>query len=383
MATDLKELQAFAVNFLQQQLQDPEIPNQAKVEIALELLKLSTTKAEVDINSQITSGPESLEQSTQNLSIPELYRLSESWQMWLVENKLRGVADEGLVEILQGQGLTAEAANQVVFALPQEVSFAFLEPKWRSLQHRQLIAEVYRDKEKSAQGSIDLWSTLSGTEFRQYYWRTHRPVLLTQLGGDRPWHTTASFSEKFGGHGITATAFPQVSASPLANENPDLVITTLKEYFAKSEPQVYVNFDVLDLGVEAIANFYHSYPMLKEYLDCDVPDYGQADLWLQSTVSPFTLQAKLEDHWIMQLWGKTQWHIAAPWHSEFLYGNEDWLSSLDLEDYNLDRYPLLAQANFYQLTLQAGQALYLPALWWHQCRATENSAQVHLQNLRT
>ena len=211
MTTDLKELQAFALDFLQKRLQNPETPPQEKVDIALGLLQLQSASSVSDVTSTMIRA-ELADESTQNLPIPELYRLGESWQMWLVENKLRGVGDQSLVEILIGQGLTKEAANQVVFALPQEVSFAFLEPRWRSHQQQQLIAEAHREKEQFAAGSIDIWPKLSGKEFRQYYFQAHRPVILDNLGGDRPWHTVESFVEKFGGHSISAALFPKVSS---------------------------------------------------------------------------------------------------------------------------------------------------------------------------
>ncbi|AFY39006.1 hypothetical protein Lepto7376_2745 [[Leptolyngbya] sp. PCC 7376] len=383
MTIDVTELQNFALDFLQQRLTNPDVSEQEKVDIALGILKLQSLQPN-EVNSSIARNHASGEELSGTLPIPELYTLSESWQTWLIENKLRGVSDQSLVEILTGQGITQETANHVVFALPQEVSFAYIQPQWRSLQQQKLIAELYREKEQTADLDIDYRNQLAIDDFKRHYYQANRPVVLTDLGGDRPWQTAESLAQTFGAHPITPLKFPELSSSAnltTLSERP--LPDTVGDYLAIAEPQVYINFDLIELGTEAIANAYATYPRLKTYLNSEIPAENQIFLWLQSTFSAFPLQAKVEDLLIVQLWGESHWHLAAPWQSEFLYGDENWISSIDLEDYNEQRYPLCPEAKFYSLTLTQGQALFIPALWWQQCRAIETSGQLCFRNIRT
>ncbi|OKH18198.1 cupin-like domain-containing protein [[Limnothrix rosea] IAM M-220] len=380
MAKDLKELQKNALDFLQQRLSDPETSAQEKVTIALGILGIKSSDDD-DKTMSNAEGTISTPQAPATLPIPALYTLDESWQIWLVENKLRGVSDQSLVEILMGQGMTQETAHNIVFSLPQEVSFSYIQPRWRSLQQYELIAELYREKEQASPETLDVYGQLSKAVFEQNYLRVNRPVILKNLGGDRPWYTQTTLAQAFPEHPVISFDFPELSAPATATKTNATTITSLGDYLCTTEPQVYLNFDLIELGAEAIADCYQAYPLLLHYLNCDEPDSNQAFLWLQPTFSPFPLQAKLEDLLMVQVWGESHWSLAAPWQSEFLYSNDNWTSPIDLANYNKQRYPRCAEAKFYELTLTAGQALFVPALWWQQCRAITNSAQLCFRNL--
>jgi lysine-specific demethylase 8 len=83
---------------------------------------------------------------------------------------------------------------------------------------------------------------------------------------------------------------------------------------------------------------------------------------------------------VVQLWGSSQWHLASPWQSDFLYGDENWSSPVNLDEPPLQRFPKLEQAQIQTFTLNAGEALFVPLLWWHQCRAIAPSGQIICTN---
>lgn len=51
------------------------------------------------------------------------------------------------------------------------------------------------------------------------------------------------------------------------------------------------------------------------------------------------------------------------------------LIDFDCPDYN--RFPLACQLQGYEVTLQEGDAIYIPKKWWHYCRADDISCSVN------
>ncbi|NJN74299.1 MAG: hypothetical protein HC799_16645 [Limnothrix sp. RL_2_0] len=368
-----QELADQALVILRESLNNEQISPQVRAEIALKILDLNGFKALEN------NGDRRPDLNLTTLPIPELYSLSEVWQTWLVENKLRGVSDQSLVDILINQGIAEKAAKQIVFALPQEVSFAYIYPRWRSLQNYQFIAAQYRHQETLTPGKIRRAAQLTPSDFYRNHYAAHVPVLLTELGNAQPWHSQTTFQNKFGDRLISPIPMPPFypeTVTPTASTP-----QSLAEYFAQPEPAHYVELDLQEWDTEAIAACLKHYDQLSLYLHrAEPPTTANMQLRLQPATAPLRLQAKSENCFVVQLWGNSQWHLASPWQSEFLYGDENWLSPVNLDEPPLERFPKLEQAQIQTLTLKAGEALFIPLLWWHQCRAIAPSGQIICSN---
>jgi hypothetical protein len=55
-----------------------------------------------------------------------------------------------------------------------------------------------------------------------------------------------------------------------------------------------------------------------------------------------------------------------------------WVSRLDPQSPDLDRYPLYAKATGWTATLQPGEILYIPKFWWHYVRSTTLAVNINL-----
>lgn len=358
-----------ALEILKESLNNEQLSPQTRAEIALKIL---------ESNGVILSGNNGdrpLVEPPTILPIPELYSLSAAWQTWLVENKLRGVSDQSLIDILINQDIAEKAAKQIVFALPQEVSFAYIYPRWRSLQNYQFIAEQYRHQESLVSSNIHRTTQLSHADFYRNHYAAHVPIILTELGNSEPWHTQTTFQETFGDRPITPVPLPPLYPDTVTPAAP--ASQSLTEYLAEPAQTHYVELDLHEWEPEAIAAFFQHYAQLQTYLGgAEALTAESVYLWLQPTAAPLRLQAKSENILVVQLWGSSQWHLASPWQSEFLYGDENWSSPVNLDEPALERFPKLEQAHIQTITLKAGEALFLPMLWWHQCRAIAPSGQI-------
>jgi len=85
---------------------------------------------------------------------------------------------------------------------------------------------------------------------------------------------------------------------------------------------------------------------------------------------------------LMQIYGTKEYLVFAPDQACFLYpraGIEANKSSIpDVENVDLSRFPLYAQARGARFELHAGETLFVPAGWWHTARLVTTSITVSI-----
>jgi len=110
---------------------------------------------------------------------------------------------------------------------------------------------------------------------------------------------------------------------------------------------------------------------------CHWPAYfekmGPPRFWIgpAGTVTP--LHSDFDDNIFAQVWGTKRIFLSPPHHDEFLYAREAnpvlFGSPFDPEAPDFERYPLARQATMFEVIVQPGDMLYVPAGWYHQVRA--------------
>ena len=87
---------------------------------------------------------------------------------------------------------------------------------------------------------------------------------------------------------------------------------------------------------------------------------GFADLHHDPTALPVML---------FQIYGQKEWVLFSPEDTPYLYANGTRLSEVPNPDSpDLGRFPLFAKATPIRFVQQPGEAVYLPAFWWHATR---------------
>ena len=88
---------------------------------------------------------------------------------------------------------------------------------------------------------------------------------------------------------------------------------------------------------------------------------------------------------LMQLYGSKEYLVFRPDQSRFLYplaGIEANKSGIpDLENVDLSRFPLYAQAEGKRFELHPGETLFVPAGWWHTARILSTSITVSINGV--
>lgn len=85
---------------------------------------------------------------------------------------------------------------------------------------------------------------------------------------------------------------------------------------------------------------------------------------------------------LMQLYGTKEYLVFAPDQESYLYprsGNEANKSSIpDIENVDLERFPLFSKARGTRFLLHAGETLFVPGGWWHTARIVTTSITVSI-----
>ena len=106
------------------------------------------------------------------------------------------------------------------------------------------------------------------------------------------------------------------------------------------------------------------------------------NLWFgRSSVTPLHYDAT--NNFFAQQYGEKQWTIFSPNDTDNVYPHPvdskmQHLSSVDINDPDLEAHPNFRLARPIRFTVRAGELLYLPAFWWHQVSSPHVSTSVSI-----
>lgn len=102
-------------------------------------------------------------------------------------------------------------------------------------------------------------------------------------------------------------------------------------------------------------------------------------VWIGSEGTRSMLHSDLKDNLFCQVHGRKSVILMSWRDSRAAYPFPDNLvnSRVDLAHPDLDRFPRLASATFYQAVVEPGEILYIPRGWWHDIRAISPSISIN------
>lgn len=221
--------------------------------------------------------------------------------------------------------------------------------------------------------TLERRSNMSRREFEQEYSLRRRPVILTDATREwaaREW-TPAVLKAKVGHRELE---FRGGQGKIRFAELSDLIEASTEDSPAPYARNVHVFRDLPELAAD-----------IRPRIGYCVPDWKSSRLLPKNWVFENGLEEMFYggrgtkfpglhvDYWgmdafISQLYGEKDVIVFSPLDTPYLYPTTEFplLSSIrDLDNPDLDRYPLFSSATPIRFTLQPGETLYCPNGWWH------------------
>lgn len=236
---------------------------------------------------------------------------------------------------------------------------------------------------------IDAVDRISREDFREFYLKTNRPVVIRKLADDWPARKKWSLShmkERLGRH--TVPLYRTGAIDPGARPNSPVTEMKFADYIDLIEA------GPTDLRIFLLNAFRHEPSLLEDYRAPDLMDrfqkrfpmlfFGSRGSWV---FLHFDIDLSPVFH--TQFHGRKRAVLFAPEYSVPLYKIPFSVRSfmdLNVEQPDYGKYPALRHVRGWEATLEHGDTLFMPSGFWHHMRYLENGfalSQRALGNLTT
>jgi hypothetical protein len=230
-------------------------------------------------------------------------------------------------------------------------------------------------------------SFISHQEFQRYYLRPRRPVVLTDMMDSWPALRKWSFQYfadltvnspvciEYGNvlQGITSFSTVQFQE----------YIRSISNYLDTSSGRIKIYPRMVPYL--SLFDIFGALPALKADVDFSLlARYRLANElvgWIGPPGTVTGLHSDRQDNLFAQIVGHKLLYLIAPEQRGSVYPSDKYdpgatLSSIDIDHWDSDRYPLFCNLVMHQAELSPGEMVFIPRGWWHYVQALEASISV-------
>ena len=315
---------------------------------------------------------------------PTQLRLSVDWELWVVEQLLFTAKLEEIVEALAAQGIDAKLARARVIELAKSASFEQLRRRVGEARMAARLLRLRDDLERVAgrQVEIPARAQIEPDELLAEHWAQSRPLVLTEAARSIPavscWSLRA-LAERFPSLAIEVNVDRLQATEPADTERRSRTMTLL-EFVDRVEREPSNDFYVVSrnglLARPELAPLWDELVDLPAFLLPLTPPRG-VSLWVGpgGTVTP----PHFDPHNVLlvQVQGRKRVRLASRVRAGLHADLDGYYLARPLDAVFADRPELVAT-----VVLEPGQALFVPAAWFHEITALEPSITLSFLNFR-
>jgi hypothetical protein len=313
-------------------------------------------------------------------------RVDPAWERWVAENLLRGAEASTLSSELVSEGVAPDEADAIVRAVVQSPILEAALPFARESRRLRTLARLDAARARGAAHPTTVerirWPGLDALFDR--YWATGAPVVIEGLVSEWPAMTRWSLDalvERFGD--------VEVNITDGRSKDPDYDMH--HERYTRALPlrelvaRIHREPDSNDFYM--VANNRNVFGPLRAMLD-DVSwpdglvpegvDVPSSAIWIGpgGTVTP--LHHDTSNILFCQVVGRKRFKLIAPLEIAVLDGARAMYAGVDPDAPDLERFPWWPDVLVREVTLEPGEALFLPVGMWHHVRSLEPSVSLAL-----
>jgi hypothetical protein len=321
---------------------------------------------------------------------PEAIGLSDAFRAWVVDNALRGVPPASLASTLVEGGVPGRIAVAEVAEIVGSPAFEACRDIADRLRSLELVARLAREVARAAPApeQVERRETLTADELYERHFAASRPVVLTRfLEG---WSALSRwspeyFKERFGHVEIEVMSGRDGDPEPDRNFEAHREKVRMADYVDRVRGGGSTN----DVYLVAHNNVLQ-HTELSALLEDVAPDESIFDpdlarccsLWFGPAGTMTPLHHDTTNILFCQVYGRKRVRLVAPAETALVRGARGFYAGVDCEDPRFEEDPELAQVLVKDVELAAGEALFIPAGWWHRVAALEVSINLSLLGFR-
>ena len=305
----------------------------------------------------------------------------------MVENCVRGVARRELIETLIANEVPpAIAIGEVDAILGSPALAACIQLAARARRLDQVLA-LQRKVAADGRTRIERRARIQAEELFDRYWATSRPVILTEMTSSWPartrW-TPAWLRERFGQ--LEVEVMSERDADPRCDENFESHRTVMRLADYVDRILAGTGNDLYMVAHNGLLDR----PGFEALLDDVVPDEeifdrarlrrGGTSFWLGAAGTRTPIHHDTTNILFCQMHGRKRVSLIAPTEVELLERARGFYVELHVDD---DAFrETMPDVVVLEEVLEPGEALFLPAGWWHQIVALDTSISFSLLAFR-
>lgn len=313
------------------------------------------------------------------------FEMTEHWRRWVAENYLLGTAPAAILEVLERNGLGRESAVAELARVREDANLVPAGWVVQRLRKLESMLDAQQRMRSLVPGADEVprRAGLTREEFLERFYGANRPVVITDLAADWParqrW--TADYLDSVLGDEVVEVMTGRESDDRY-EEHLESHRTEMR--FADYVTAVEAADDTNDFYLVANNHFLEGpaaaalladIEIDSRFLDREAPP-AQIFFWYgpAGTVTP--LHHDTSNVLLCQIRGRKRVTLVPALESHRVYNDVAVYSPVDPEDPDFTRFPRFAAATVLTVTLDAGEALFIPVGWWHHVRSLDTSISV-------
>lgn len=344
---------------------------------------LSDTHA---INSLLLKLIFNIEEWTEAANLDEI---SETWQIWLATNLMRGGNPDELVSILERNGFRRHVVDKLLKSFSNHPAIKAGKEIHKTLQKREWLLTTLDLLRDLSDREVESKPTPPVAEFIRDYYSCNQPVILedaiahwlalhkwtpeflqTQFGDlmvqiqDK---RTNSFHYEREAHSYRT----QIKLRDFVDR---VLQTATSNDFYMTAGNSAENIELIRALLPDMGNIGDGY--------LDLNSQERSCLWLGPAGTITLLHHDLTNNLFIQVYGRKRIILIPSTQVAYLYNFNHVYSEVDPQALDASKFPDFAKARVYDFILHPGQALFIPIGWWHQVHALDVSISLTLTHFQ-
>lgn len=317
------------------------------------------------------------------------FALSADWRTWVLDNALRGVDRSSLIRTLAENGVPAPLACAEVDALLASPALPACARLRRRAEQLELLARLLRTLHRFApgEGAIERRATIAAHDFFRDHLAANRPLVLTALTEGWPARARwgpAYFKERFGDLEVEIVADREADPEHDRNFEAHRRVVRMADFIDRLGAAGSSN----DFYLVARNKALQRTPLRSLLEDLRPPDdlfdprrlAGGVSLWIGPAGTLTPLHHDPTNNLFCQIVGRKRLRLVSPLETALFEGARGFYAGVSADE--IRARPELEGVVVHEVELAAGEALFIPAGWWHEVRALDVSVSVSLLHFR-